>query len=133
MNRGTLCALLGLAIVWGIWHVSAPALSDVAILHVSDVENTDRYVTLWAVEDTGSIWLRAARPDREWLDWLRERANVELELGGESARYTAEIFEQPDARERVDELMRAKYGWADRARELLLGTDTVPVRLEPAD
>jgi hypothetical protein len=29
--------------------------------------------------------------------------------------------------------MRAKYGWADRARELVLGNDTVPVRLEPAE
>jgi hypothetical protein len=133
MHRGTLCALAGLALLWAAWRVGAQAVGDVAILHVRDVEDSDRYVTLWAVEDAGSIWLRAARPDREWLDWLVERPKVELELDGESHFYTAEIFEQPEARERVDELMREKYLWADRIRELLLGNDTVPVRLELAE
>lgn len=133
MTRGTLCFLLGLALAWAGWRVGQEATGDVAILYVPDVENTDRYITLWAVEDAGSVWLRAARPDREWLHWLRERPNVELELDGESARYTAEIFDRPDARERVDELMRAKYAWADQLREWILGDDTVPVRLEPAD
>jgi hypothetical protein len=133
MSRGTLCVLVGLALMWGAWQVGRQAMTDVAILHVSDVDNTDRYVTLWAVEDAGWIWLRAARPEREWLEWLRERPDIELELDGESARYRAEIFEQPEARERVDELMREKYGWADRLRALLLGEDTVPVRLGPVD
>jgi len=133
MSRGTLCGLLGLALAWGVWDLGRQATRDVAILHVSDVDNTDRYVTLWAVEDAGSIWLRAARRDRTWLGWLSKHPNVELELDGESGSYTAEVFDRPEARERVDELMREKYQWADWLREQILGDDTVPVRLEPAD
>jgi len=133
MSRGTLCVLLGLGLIWAAWRVGTEATRDVAVLHVSDVQNSDRYVTLWAVRDGGWIWLRAARPDRRWLEWLATQANVELELEGDSQRYTAEIFQDPDAHERVDALMREKYPWADRLRELLLGDDTVPVRLVPVD
>jgi len=133
MTRGTLCFLVGLALAWGAWQIGQPAMTDVAVLHVPDVDDTDRYVTLWEVEDEGAIWLRALRRDRKWLDWLREKPQVELEIDGESARYTAEIFDRPDASDRVDALMREKYGWADRLREWVMGDDTVPVRLEPAD
>jgi hypothetical protein len=133
MHRGTLCWLLGLGIFWAVWQVGTEATRDVAVLEVSDIENSDRFVTLWAVEDGGWIWLRAARPDRKWLDWIRTQSEVKLELDGETLRYTAAILDQPEAHERVDELMRAKYPWADRVRELLLGDDTVPVRLVPAE
>jgi hypothetical protein len=133
MHRGTLCLLLGLAIFWAAWYVGTEATRGVAVLEVSDIENSDRFVTLWAVEDGGWIWLRAARPDRKWLDWIRTQSEVKLELDGETLRYTAAILDQPEAHERVDELMREKYPWADRVRELLLGDDTVPVRLEPAE
>ena len=133
MTRGTLCFLLGLALAWAGWRVGQEATDGVAILHVPDVDNTDRYVTLWAVEDAGSVWLRAARPDRTWLGWLRKHPSVELEFDGDSERYTAEIFDTPEARDRVDDLMREKYQWADWLREQILGDDTVPVRLEPAD
>lgn len=133
MHRGTLCLLLGLGIFWAAWYVGTEATRDVAVLEVSDIENSDRFVTLWAVEDGGWIWLRAARPDRKWLDWIRSQPEVKLELDGETLRYTAAILDQPEAHERVDELMREKYPWADRVRELLLGDDTVPVRLVPAE
>ena len=133
MHRGTLCFLLGLGIFWALWRVGSEATRDVAVLKVSDVENSDRFVTLWAAEDAGWVWLRAARPDRKWLEWLETRSEVELELGDERLRYTAAILDQPEARERVDELMREKYPWADRVREWLLGDDTVPIRLTPAE
>jgi hypothetical protein len=133
MHRGTLCFLLGLGIFWALWHVGSEATRDVAVLEVSDIENSDRFVTLWAVEDEGLIWLRAARRDRKWLEWLEERSEVQLELDGETLRYTAAILDQPDARERVDELMREKYPWADRVRRWLLGDDTVPIRLTPSE
>ena len=133
MTRGRLCFFLCLALAWVGWQVGQEALGDVAILHVPDVDNTDRYVTLWAVEDAGSVWLRAARPDRTWLDWLRTHPKVELELDADFDRYTAQIFDTPEARDRVDELMRQKYQWADWLREQILGDDTVPVRLEPAE
>jgi len=133
MNRGTLCFLVGLGVFWAAWHVGREASRDVAVLQVSDIENSERFVTLWAVEDGGWIWLRAARPDREWLDWLEDQSEVRLTIDGETGRYTAAILVDPEAHERVDELMRAKYPWADRVREWLLGDDTVPVRLVPAE
>jgi hypothetical protein len=134
LNRNTLCLLLGVALLWLGWRLGTEATSDLAVLRVSDVDHTDRYVTLWAVDDGSAVWLRAARPDRKWLDWLRKRPNVTLDRNnGDSRRYVAEIVLRPDLRERVDELMREKYGWADQARELLLGTDTIAVRLEPVE
>jgi hypothetical protein len=133
VSRGTLCVLVGIALAWAAWQVGRQATADVAVLRVSDVENSDRYVTLWAADDEGAVWLRAARPDRRWLAWLRDQPSVELERDGESRRYATEIFEDPEARERVDALMREKYGWADALRALLLGDDTVPVRLSPMD
>jgi hypothetical protein len=133
MNRGTLCLLLGLGLFWAACQVGKAATTDVAILQVPDIENSDRFVTLWEVEDGGWIWLRAARPDRKWLGWIEKRSQVKLEVDGKTGRYTAEIMDDPDAHERVDQLMRAKYTWADQIRELLLGSDTVPVRLTPIE
>jgi hypothetical protein len=133
MSRGTLCVLVGLALFWVAWRVGGEATRDVAILEIPDIDNSDRYVTLWAVEDGSWVWLRAARPDRQWLEWLEKQPRVKLDLGGETRRYTAEILRQPMARQRVDELMREKYPWADQVRVLLLGDDTVPVRLTPAE
>jgi hypothetical protein len=134
MSRGTLCVLAVLALIWAVWRVGTEATREVGVLRVSDVGNSDRYVTLWAVRDGGWVWLRAARPDRRWLEWLGEQREVELELDGESRRYTAEVFpEDPQADERVDELMREQYPWADPIRELLLGDDTVPIRLVPVE
>jgi hypothetical protein len=133
MNRNTSCVLLGLGLLWGAWYVGGQATSDVAVLHVADVGRMDHFVTLWVVDDGEAAWLRAMRPDREWLDWVQERPRVELVRNGQSRWYSAEVVLQPDLCQRVDELMREKYRWADRARELVLGVETVAVRLEPVN
>lgn len=131
MNRshlvwGTVLLILGtLAVI----HRSAS--KDIAVLYTKDVDYRDRYTTLWVVAESRRLWIRAAKPDRRWLADIRPDRNVRLELNGSRQFYRPVLVRSVRTRERVDRLMRQKYGIADRLRELLLGRDTVAVQLTP--
>jgi len=66
---------------------------------------------LWVVEMHEEPWLRAGDPESAWLQRLSTMSDVVLIRGGERLPYVAEI--SPDEVDRVNELMREKYGLAD--------------------
>lgn len=131
VNRTNLSWGIALLLVFGGLTVLEAASSDVAILHTKDIGYQDRYTTLWVVEESRSLWIRAAKPDRKWLAEVRPGTQIRLERYDSEASYKATISRDKVIRERVDRMMREKYGLADRVRELVLGTNTVPVRLVP--
>lgn len=119
---------LGLALGW-----SALGASDreIAVLRVFDGQGRDLFASLWVVDDeAGFLWIRANRPDRNWLAVVGRNPNIELRRHGRSSRYVATLYDTPDARAYVAPRFREKYGLADRWREWNAGRDTVPIRLE---
>jgi len=86
---------------------------------------------LWIVDDGGFSWLHGG--DSDWMRNLRARPIVEIERGGETHRYRADAV--PGPHPKIHELLRAKYGVADRWVRFV-GADnesTKPVRLERLD
>ncbi|HEY8154770.1 MAG TPA: hypothetical protein VII72_11635 [Myxococcota bacterium] len=83
---------------------------------------------LWIVDDGGSAWLHGG--DSAWMANLRARPVVEIERSGATRRYRAEAV--PGPHPRIHELLRGKYGFADRWVRFV-GPDqesTTAVRLE---
>jgi hypothetical protein len=90
----------------------------------------DHETRIWVVDDEGRQWVRAGQPQSSWLLAIQRDPLVEMVRGEHSAAYTA----VPDisARDRMNALFRAKYGWADAYIDLLFGhTKSTPIRLDP--
>ena len=89
---------------------------------------------LWVVEDDGVFWLRAGIPSSGWFLRIEQRPIVEVEGVGRKGRYRAVPVRAPETRDRIHELMRAKYGFADRWISLVRDArGSVPVRLDPVE
>jgi hypothetical protein len=89
---------------------------------------------LWLVEREGHAWLRAGRPDADWLERIHGEPRVEVARNGRRRAYRAVPVEAPDVRAAVNEAMARKYGLADRLVRWLVGVDhAVPVRLDPLE
>ena len=131
VNRTNILWAIAVVLVLGGLKVLELASSDVAVLHTRDTEYQDSYTTLWVVEESRSLWIRAATPNRKWLAEVRPGTQIWLERDDFNSSYKATISRDKGIRERVDRMMREKYGLADRVRERVLGTDTVPVMLVP--
>jgi hypothetical protein len=101
---------------------------EVVTLRTEASDGTRQAIRLWAVDDAGALWLHSAGED-----WLPRFANpiVEVERGGETRRYRATPM--PGPHPRIHELLRAKYGIADRwVRFIGPDDETVcVVRLDP--
>jgi hypothetical protein len=131
VNRRTL-ALAGIAVVLVLaWSALRVGARDVGVLRTFDVQGKDLYTTLWVVDDAGFVWIRATRPDRNWLSHLQQNPNVQLRRSGRQRTYHAMVFDKDEVRAHVDRRFREKYGLADRWREWREGNDTIPIRLEP--
>jgi len=128
LAAGLLIALPGLFV--GAVFAASELGGEVVVLVTRDAEDAAHRTHLWVVEDAGRLWLRAGDPGSGWLQRLEARPGVGLEREGRAAAFRATPV--PMRRDRVNELMAEKYGWADRLIGLLRAADgVVPVRLDP--
>ena len=105
---------LGLLAVGGIFAASELG-GEVVVLHTFDASGRERTTRLWVVDDDdGRPYLRSGVPTSAWFVELEASSAVVVERAGESHRGRALAVRAPGAIERVNDLMRAKYGWADR-------------------
>jgi hypothetical protein len=83
---------------------------------------------LWIVDDGDTSWLHGG--DSRWMRNLRARPVVEIDRGGGTHRYRARAV--PGPHPRLHELLRGKYGTADRWVRFVGPDDesTTAVRLE---
>jgi hypothetical protein len=101
---------------------------EVIVLRTEEPDGAWYETRLWIVDDGATPWLHGG--DSRWMRNLRERPLVEVARGGETHRYRATPV--PGPHPRVDELLRAKYGIADRWVRFVApdGPSTAAVRLE---
>lgn len=102
---------------------------EVVVLRTPRPDGSWKETRLWIVDEGDACWLHSA--GRGWIAQFEGDPVVELERGGERRRYRARAM--PGPHPRVHELLRAKYGLADRWVRFLGpdDEDTVAVRLEP--
>jgi hypothetical protein len=91
----------GVLIEWG---------REVIVLRTERADGSWLESRLWIVDDGPVAWLHGA--DSEWMHNLEARPLVEVVRAGEAHRYRATSM--PGPHPRVHELLRAKYGIADR-------------------
>ncbi len=130
--------VVGLALAFAGAGIAASELGgEVVTLRTHDGAATTA-THLWIVDDAGQPWLRAGRPGSGWLRRIYADPDVVIDRGGQVVQARATPVLEPSVRDRVNLLMREKYGLADRvvsALILLMGGDrarSVPVRLESA-
>ena len=100
---------------------------EVVVLRTPLPDGTWNETRLWIVDDGGSAWLHSA--GAKWVERFAGHPVVEVERRGATLRYRAKPVPGPHSR--VDDLLREKYGLADRWFRFIApdGEDTVEVRL----
>lgn len=130
-----LAVVVALVLALGIGIMGASELGgEIVTLHTSSPTG-DVETRIWVVDHDGHAWLRAGMPDSGWLLRIDADPDVVVERGGESLYFRAvPVRDDPALRERIHELMREHYTWADRAVSLLRdGSKSVPIRLDPIE
>ena len=124
-----LAALIGLAIAVVLAHLAFIEIGrEVVTVRTPLPDGGWKATRLWVVDDEGAAWLHSAGD--AWIARFAGDPIVELERHGETHRYRAHAVPGPHAR--IDQLLREKYGIADRWVRLIAPCNerTVPVRLE---
>ena len=129
-----LAALLAIAAIFVATIYLASESGEVVTLTTYDGAGAPHASRLWVVDDAGRQWLRAGLRTNSWYGRLVARPDVEVRRGNETRAYQAVPVDTPAARDRIHELMAAKYGLADRYIGLVRdGTGSVAVRLDPRE
>lgn len=125
-----LATVFGLGVAYVVAHWALIEVGREVIVLRTENAGGDWLVTrLWIVDEGNTSWLHGG--DSEWMRNLKARPIVEIERRGETRRYRAVAVPAPHPQ--VHELLRAKYGIADRWVRFV-GPDnetTAAVRLEP--
>lgn len=101
---------------------------EVVTLRTQRPDGTWQSTRLWIVDSGGTPWLHSG--GASWLARFEGDPVVELERGGRILRYRAHAA--PGPHPEIDELLRAKYGVADRWVRFVSPDDeeVVAVRLD---
>jgi hypothetical protein len=121
--------IAGLCVAYPVAHCALIETGrEVIVLRTEEPDGTWLETRLWIVDDGATPWLHGA--DSHWMANLRARPLVKVVRGGETHRYRATPV--PGPHPRIHELLRAKYGLADRWVRFVGpdGESTTPVRLE---
>jgi hypothetical protein len=128
----SLATVFGLVVAYVVAHWALIEVGrEVIVLRTENPDGGWLETRLWIVDDGSVSWLHGG--DSEWMRNLTARPIVEIERGGQTHRHRAESV--PGPHPKIHELLRAKYGVADRWVRFV-GADnesTKPVRLERLD
>lgn len=125
-------AILGLLVLVAVATYVAGEQTEVAVLHTVDDAGAPHATKMWVVDRDGVAWVRVARPERLWFQRLEAQPRVEITRGDTTQAMLATPDRSPAARAAIDAAFRAKYGLVDWWYGVLLRSDPIPVRLDPA-
>ena len=124
---GALAALT--VLVFGSQMLASES-GEVVVLRTQDAAGGVHETRLWVVDHEGRPWLRAGYAGTGWFVRLQADPEVELVRGGETLLVRA--VPVPGARDRINELVREKYGLADSYVTFFFSRESkIPVRLDP--
>jgi hypothetical protein len=129
--RLVLAAVLLVALFFGTIFAASEFGGENVVLHTHDGA-AERTTHLWVVDDGGFAWLRAGVPSSGWLKRIDANPDVTVERAGQIGHFKAVPVREPVTRDRIHQLMREKYPFADRLISVIRDPNgSVPVRLEP--
>jgi hypothetical protein len=125
--------VLALCVAYAAAHLALIEFGrEVVVLHKWTPEGAVHRARLWIVDQGPYSWLHHGYADSGWIRRLAIDPIVTVERGGKTRQYRARP--DPESHQRVHQLLRKKYGVADRwVRFVTGGTErcaAVPVRLE---
>jgi hypothetical protein len=122
-------SLLGVLVLFSVVLIVASEAGEVVVIRsTSDGETLE--TRIWVIDAADGLLVRGT-DSKAWVLAARQAGEVELERDGIARRY--HVIEQTgaDARRRINDLMRAKYGLADRMIGWLRDYDsTVSLKLK---
>jgi len=121
--------ILAAILLFPITAMLLSELGEVAVIRgagAGDVPET----RIWLVETPEGLLVRGSA-GKAWLEAARSASVVELDRDGVARRYTVVEQPGPEARQRLNELMREKYGLADQMVGVMRAYDaSVPLLLK---
>ncbi|HKE11583.1 MAG TPA: DUF2255 family protein [Myxococcota bacterium] len=96
---------------------NAAATTDTVQVITKNQDGTLKTTTVWLAVVDGQGYIRTGNT-RWWANIERDR-DVTLRVQGSDYPLRVEVVEEPDLRQRVEDAFRAKYGWVDRALEVV--------------
>ncbi len=102
---------------------------EVVELYTVDQAAKEMSTRLWVADDDGYQYLRVGKDGSEWFARLQLQEIVELTRNGRRYRYTWALREEKS--QKINRLMREKYGWGDSFIGTLTGgrENSVPIEL----
>jgi hypothetical protein len=125
-----LLVVLGLVVIVMGLQMVASETGEVVVLGTVDAAGAPQETRLWIVDYEGAQYLRAGSAKAQWYARLVAQPRIEVERNGSRATYVA--TPAPAETKTVNELMAAKYGWADAYIGMMFSRDNaMAIRLTP--
>ena len=106
---------------------------EVVKLYTFDETSTEVATRLWVADDGGYQYLRVGADGAEWFARLQLQEVVDLTRNGRRYKYTWALREEKS--QKINLLMREKYGWSDSFIGILTGgrENSTPIELRLAN
>ncbi len=122
LGKVILLTFLGGALVFAAVTLLALEGKEVVVVHTQAADGSARRTRTWIADDQGIAHIEVANPEREFLHDIQRGSPVKLERDGNARSVRASVLPQPGGHQRIRQMLREKYGWADRWVAML--TDT---------
>ena len=131
--RWILGSVVGLVVLVFVLQLVASERVEVVELHTLDEQGEEVITRLWIVDHLGYQYLRVGADGSGWFSRIQANGEFEVTRNDRRYKYTAVLREEES--ERINELMRDKYGWGDSLIEILVGgrEASIPIELQLAN
>ena len=134
MSKGQFAAsLASIPILIFCLQLIASERVEVVFLHTLDEATKEISTRLWVADDDGYQYLRVGADGSEWFTRLTARETVDLTRNNRRYTYTWALRENKS--DKINDLMREKYGWGDSFIGMITGgrQNSIPIELRLAN